>query len=173
MISINICRITPDRKYIEFNVETLSNYKFKHLYVWQYNQNDIWVVSNSTIDLGSNFDRINNKEIKRLLLEDLNLNGSSLFYLQFVVEWDGTGSENPNAVLSASTSIADLSQNYFTKVKLVSNLEKDTLSLDKLLALQFYESCFKATISLERWEDANSFYDKMKKLISNNIIVSL
>jgi hypothetical protein len=77
MISINICRISADRTKLEFNVETLSNYRFVNLYVWSYTDNDIWTISEDTIDLGSNFDNINNKEIKQLNLEDINLDSNT------------------------------------------------------------------------------------------------
>lgn len=170
MISINNCRVTPDRKYLEFNVETLSNYKFSHLYIWKYTDDNIWEITPSTTDLESLLDKINNKEVKQLSFNDNGLGESSLYYLTFVVEWDGTGEENSEAVLTANAVVVDLNQHFFTKIRLISTLDTEPTSLDKLLNIHIYESCLKSSITLERWEDANYFYGLLLSLMKNNII---
>lgn len=170
MITINLCRITPDRQYLEFNVETLSNYKFSHVYVWKYNNDNIWEVSLDTIDLESLLDKVNNKEIKQISFNSNNLSEASMYYITFVVEWDGTGEENTNTVLTANAVVADLNQHYYSKVKLISILDKESTALDKLLNIYIYESCLKSAINLERWEDANYYYGLLESMMNNNII---
>lgn len=173
MISINICRISADRTKLEFNVETLSNYRFVNLYVWSYTDDDIWTISEDTIDLGSNFDNINNKEIKQLNLEDINLDSNTLYYLQFTVEWDGTGSENEDAVLYTNAAVADLYQTYYTKVQLLNNINDCNNNSDKVIQLYIYENCFKSALQLERWEDANYYFGLIKNATNNNLIVTI
>ena len=170
MITINLCRITPDRKYLEFNVETLSNYKFTHLYIWKYDKDNIWEITPTTTDLTSYLDKINNKEIKQLELSESSFSGPSLYYLTFVIEWDGTGTENEDAVLQANAVVVDVSQHYFTKVKLISQIDTDVSAIDKVIDMHIYESCMRSAIDLERWEDVNYFYVVLQKLMINNIV---
>lgn len=170
MITINICRITPDRKYLEFNVETLENYKFSHLYVWKYDEDNIWEITPTTTDLESLLDKINNKEIKQISLSNELLGEPSLYYLTFIVEWSGTGEENENAVLTTNAVVADVSQNYYTKIKLIASLDTDVNALEKVINIQTYEACMRSAIDLERWEDVNYFYTILQKLMINNIV---
>ena len=172
MISINICRISSDRTKLEFNVETLSNYKFIHLYVWEYNESGIWVVTPSTMDLSSYLDKVNNKEIKSISLSDIPLDSGSCYYLQFQVEWNNTGTESSTSTIS-NVVVADLSQNYFTKVKLFNELSKNSLNTDKLLEIMLYENAFKSSVTLERWEDVKYFYDLIVKFTNDNTVSSL
>lgn len=169
MISVNICRITPDREYLEFNVEAPTGYIFENLYIWEYTDADAWVVSNTTKVLNSYLDKANNMEIKRISIDEATLNGASLYYLQFEAKPEsGTGD-----TYTANAVVVDLSQNYFTKVRMITEKDNSGINLDKLLNLHIYENCLKSAIALERWEDVNYYYSLIVSLIANNIIISL
>jgi hypothetical protein len=167
MIIINICRISADRAYLEFNVETETNYKFDKLYIWSYKDVDIWNPTATTVDLSSYYDKINNKEIKQIPLADItSLDGSGLYYLQFTVLWDETGDE-VTTPLYVNAVVADLSISYFAKVRLLNYSADYNDNIIKLQYLHIYESCLKSAISLGRYSDANYYYEIIMKIIKN------
>ena len=156
---MNICRITPDRRYLEFNVSTSTGRTFDNLYVWPYTSEVIWTAGSDTFDLGSHFAKVNNNEVVRIALTDISLSGDSLYYLQFT---DSNG-DYANAV------VADLSQVFYYKVRLLTEHSEDVSAVannDKLFELYTYENCFKLAISLERWEDMNYYYSLITNLVS-------
>ena len=158
-ISINICRITPDRQYLEFNVSTSTGRTFDNLYIWPYTSEAIWTAGSGTLDLGSHFAKVNNNEVMRIVLSDISLSGGSLYYLQFT---DSNGDY-------ANVVVADLSQVFYYKVRLLTEHPEDVSAVtnnDKLFELYSYENCFKLAISLERWEDTNYYYSLITNLIS-------
>ena len=166
MILINLCRISSDKKYLEINIETLSNYRFKDLFIWSYTDTGIWQETASTLNFGSLFSLVNNQEILRLSFEDdLDLSGSSLYYLRFTVEWNKTGEET-DTPLYADAVIADLSYSYFNKIRMINDKK-----YDMVIQQNIYERLFKEAISLERWTDVNKYFELIQKGINNNLII--
>lgn len=174
MITINLNRISADKKYIEFNVETLSNYKFDKLYIWSYKDTNIWNPTVNTVDIGSYYDKINNKEIKRIPISEifnLDLKGNSMYYLQFTIVWDGTGVENPDAILYQNTVIVDLSLSYFTKARLLNDFNNQNDNMKKINKLVIYEGCLKSAINNYRWTDANYYFDLIVRASNNQSLL--
>lgn len=166
MIIINIARISSDKKNLEINIETLSNYRFKDLFIWPYTDTGIWQETVSTLNFGSFFSKINNQEIITLSFEDdLDLNGSSLYYLRFTIEWDETGEET-DTPLYVDAVVADLSYSYFNKIRMINDKK-----YDMVIQQNIYERLFKEAISLERWEDVNKYFELVQKGINNNLII--
>lgn len=179
MITINILRISSDRKYLQLDVETLSNYTFNNLYIWEYTDSDRFDVDETTKNLNSHFQNINNQEVLQIELSEEGLSGDTMYYIQLEVEWDGTGDEFPEDYTSEDTekkaAVADLSQSYFTKVKLLREgnrtLNCTNLTIpDLLIELFTYEQMTKSCISLERFDDANFWYGKVKTMVQNYLI---
>jgi hypothetical protein len=162
MIIINLLRVFNGS--LEVNIETDSNYKFKNLYIWSSSDSNVWTPSLTTVDLGSHLDKVSNKEIKNIPLNDITTD--ILYYIQFTIEWNGTGSEIVDNVLFSNASVADLSTSYSKKVAVVKDLY-NPLSLNKDLLYNIYisENLMKMALSLERFEDANYYCNELKKLI--------
>jgi len=162
MISINLLRVFNGS--LEVNVETDSNYKFKNLYIWTSNDSSIWTPTLTTIDLGSNLDKVNNKEIKNIPLNSIV--SDILYYIQFTIEWDGTGSEIVDNILYSNASVADLSTSYSKKVIAIKELYNPLfLNKEYLYNIYISENLMKMALSLERFEDANYYCNELKKLI--------
>ena len=165
MIIVNIARITPDNLYLEFNVETNSNYKFKNLYMWKSSDIDIWVPNTETVDLSDFLDKVNNKEIKRIPLSDISIDTDLIYYLQFIIEWNNTGIETEDVNYS-NIAVVNLSSIYDKKLELIKIIN-NTQSVDRDILFKIFiiENCLKLALSLERYEDANFYCANLKKLI--------
>jgi len=162
MIIINLLRVFNGS--LEINIETDSNYKFKNIYIWNSSDTDRWIPSETTIDLGSYLDKVNNKEIKNIPLNSVT--NDILYYIQFTIEWDGTGIEIEDNVLYSNASVADLSTSYSKKIAVVKDLyNPNSLNKDLLYNIYISENLMKMALSLERFEDANYYCNELKKLI--------
>ena len=162
MIIINLLRVFNGS--LEINIETDSNYKFKNLYLWTSSDTSIWTPTLTTIDLGSNLDKVSNKEIKNIPLTSIA--SDILYYIQFTIEWDGTGTEIVDNVLFSNASVADLSTSYAKKVAVVKDLYHPLyLNKDLLYNIYISENLMKMALSLQRFEDANYYCNEIKKLL--------
>lgn len=171
MISINLCRISSDKQYLEFNVEaTPNNYKFTHLYVWSYTNSSPWVITENTIDLADYLDGNSNKEIKNLPFDTLDLDPNALYYLTFEIEWDGTGEEDEEAELTANAVVVSLTDSYYTKVRWFNTSNNCLDNKDKIIQLSLYENLLTNAIKIERWADANKYFTLIKEAVSNDTI---
>lgn len=189
MITINQCRVDPTRTKLEINVESYSNadgyYQFQNLYIWEPTEN-LFFFDVDTKDIGNlAFSRISEKEIVNIDFSSISglyptVTGDKLLYLMFTVEW--VGENEPTEIggvtltdedKQAKAVVADLSQNYHTKVALLNNLKSSNMNADKLIQLFIYENCFKSSIALERWDDANYYHTLLQKLADNNVITTL
>jgi hypothetical protein len=165
MILINLARIKPDSTALEFNVETDSNYTFKNLYMWTSIDTDIWVPDTQTVDLSSYLDKTTNVEIKSIPLADLLIEKDLIYYLQFIIEWDGTGTESTDPLYSNS-AVVDLSSTYNKKMELIKVVNNEqSIDRDHLFEIYISEGCLKLALSLERYEDANYYCANIKKLL--------
>lgn len=166
MIIVNIARVTPDNLYLEFNVETDSNYVFKHLYLWSSTSETIFVDGTEDLDLSDYLDQLNNKEIKRIPLSNLVIDKDLVYYLQFVVEWDTTGTQITDDLFS-NVSVVNLSYIYTKKLELTKFIDnKDSIYRDNLMKLYILENCLTLATSLQRYEDANVYVALIKKIIN-------
>ena len=82
MITINRLRISPDRKYLEYDIEAVEGYVFKDFIVKTQNPN------HPTINIGdSQFKRINNREIGNMDANSAPLQGgNNMYFVTFTIE---------------------------------------------------------------------------------------
>lgn len=174
MITVHILRISPDKKEIELNLETLSNYRFNNMYMWEYDDPNKFIVNESTINLGVLFAKENEKEILNINLADNNLKENTLYYVQIDILWNTVGIEYPEGSSSEDKiqicAIADLVSLYFYKLKMFKIIDKCFDVRSKIVEISIYEDLFKSSLLLERWNDADFWFSLIKKELNNPIL---
>ena len=175
MIQINLLRISSDSKYIEFSVECPENYRFNTLYIkkydWQYTPN---YPNNSLgwIDASSVYKKTSTKEVIRI--STAIFGGSSMFYLEFGVKWIGTEEEPTpcNGIkLSDNTTIgvcSDINNVYTYLFQGILSVENKCSGLsDDLKKAYVILNGHIGAMKLERFDEAEHFYDVLKNNFSN------
>jgi hypothetical protein len=100
MITINLLRISPDSKYLEFNVEVPIEYKFNKLYIKKYDMERLNNNDNLWRDYSYLIQGTTNKEITQISTEAISgltiaQGASTIFYVQFgaIVDIDSSNYE--------------------------------------------------------------------------------
>lgn len=175
MIQINLLRISSDSKYIEFSVECPNNYLFNILRIKKYDYLDNLGTyptnSSGWVDASSVYSKLSTKEIIRISTDIFA--GSSMFYLEFGVEWIGDTDEPLNSdgtKLSDVTTVgvcSDINTFYkYLATKLIeleckcSNLDNDSKRAFTLLFAH------QEAMRLERFIEAEKFYTILKNNFS-------
>lgn len=175
MIQINLLRISPDSQYIEFSVECPTNYRFNKLNIKKYDYsttdvyptNSLGWVNASNLYVGSS-----TKEVMRIATSIFG--GSTLFYVEFGVQWIAEEDEpllTDGTKLSDSTTVgicSDINNIYTYLSECLLNIENKCFTLDNDLKRAFILLYgHNESLRLERFEEAEYFYDVLKNNFSN------
>ena len=185
MIQINLLRISPDSKYLEFSVECPINYKFNKLFIKKYDA----IPVNSTDDLWRDvshlLQRTSTKEIMRISTEALSgysiepdSNGnmaSTMYYVQFGVEWIEPNPGAPTLPIPTTPDVigvaSDVNKVYAILKDYILNLNGNccTSTEDYQFLTRNYMFLYAhlEAMRLERFDDAEMFYDILKKEFVN------
>lgn len=170
MITINLLRISPDSQYLEFSVEAPENYKFNKLNIKKYD----WertigypTCSDGWLDANLLYTRISNKEVMRIATSIFK--GSSMFYVEFGVEWVGETEETLNYCgnkLSDTTTIgvcSDINGSYQYLLSSILSLNSNCPTIsDELKRYYMILYAHIEALKLEKFMDAEYFYDILK-----------
>lgn len=174
-IQINLLRISPDSKYLEFSVECPTNYIFNKLFIKKYDyltttlypeNNDGW------IDGSILYKQESTKEVMRINTEIFG--GSTMFYVEFGVDWT---SEDPEPILPDGTKLStnttvgvcsDVNNIYNYLLQCILSLDGGCEGLDSDTRRAFIILYgHTEAMRLERFEEAEHFYDVLKNNFSN------
>lgn len=183
MIQINLLRISPDSKYLEFSVKCPTNYLFNKLFIKKYDA--IPIDSNDDLwrDVSHLLQRTSTEEIMRISTEALSgfpiepdINGnmaSTMYYVQFGVEWIEPNPGNPTlpvptiedviGVTSDVNKVYILLKDYILNLDLLCNNPDD---YNTLLRNYMFLYAHTEAMRLERFDDAEMLYDILKKSFS-------
>lgn len=165
MITINRLRISPDRKYLEYDIETIEGYIFKDFIVRTQNPD------NPQINIGDSvFKKINNREIGNIDANTVPLyGGDNMYFVTFTIEWTGIAGDEPesntacNCVTCITAVAVDFSQFYFCMVKYAMDLDQSCQDNKyKLLNMYYMRDLLRSAILLERWDDAIYWFNLLK-----------
>ena len=180
MIEINLLRISPDSKYLEFSVECPINYLFNKLFIKKYDAIPI----NSTDDLWRDcshlLQRTSTKEVMRIsttALSGLSLepdhNGnmaSTMYYVQFGAEWIEPNPSSPTLPIPTVPDIigtaSDVNKVYALLKDMILNLDIHCIEQDdyqNLTREYMFLYAHLEAMKLERFDDAEMFYDIIKE----------
>lgn len=184
MIAINLLRISPDSKYLEFSVECPTDYLFNKLFIKKYdaiplNENDdLWR------DCSHLLQRTSTKEIMRISTEALSgfqiepdIDGnlaSTVYYVQFGAEWVEPTPGNPTLPVPTVADVigvaSDVNKMYIILKDYLLNLDARCITAQDYQTLirdyMFLYAHIEA-MRLERFDDGEMFYDIIKKQFSS------
>lgn len=175
MIQINLLRISPDSEYIEFSVECPTDYLFNKLLIKKYDYlTTTGYPTNSSgwIDGSNLYTRTSTKEVMRIASSIFG--GSTLFYVEFGIEWVGAGDEpllSDGTKLSDKTEVgvcSDINNIYTYLLQCILKLDNKCNYLSNEIK-QAYILLYGHTeaMRLERFEEAEYFYDVLKNNFGN------
>lgn len=159
MIQISLFRVSSDSKYIDIIVECPEGYHFNSLFIKRYDgEGDYegWKDCTNLL-IGES-----NKEVLRIAIAAFG--ESTLFYSRFGVIWDG---EEPQAEIEPRYAIcSDINKVYANLLDSVLKLGSCT-SLDDSLYFKYMTLyAHIEAMRLNRFEDAEKFYDIIKTLFA-------
>jgi len=180
MIEINLLRISPDSKYLEFSVECPINYLFNKLFIKKYDMKPIDSNDDLWRDCSNILQRTSTKEVMRIsttALSGLSLtpdqfgnSASTIYYVQFGAEWVEPNPESPTLPIPTIPDVigvaSDINKVYSILKDHILNLDADcikqedyqTLIRDYMFLYAHLES-----MKLERFDDAEMFYNIIKQ----------
>ena len=163
ILQINILRISPDNKYLEFSVECPEGYRFNTLFISKYLGEHLY---DEPIDCSNLYKRENTKEVMRF---PTNLFGTTvtMYKVEFGVEAIVAGKEEIENVVAVCSNINHV---YASLLDLVLNLTTCCLSENTLVPLMQNYMFLYAHIEamrLNKYYDAESFYDIIYNLFVN------
>lgn len=154
MITINILRISPDKNYLEFDVNCIKGYVFDKFIV-NTSDNDL------EIDLGSViYKKIDNNEIGRVPLTLPLYGGNKMYFITFTIKKlpDTEVLDRPcNCSNESKIAVAvDLSNFYFCMVDKALDLNAACQDeRNKLINIYLMQAMLEKSILLERFDDAS------------------
>jgi len=180
MIQINLLRISPDSKYLEFSVECPTNYLFNKLFIKKYDAIPINSTDDLWRDVSHLLQRTSTKEIMRISTEALSgfqiepgVDGnlaSTLFYVQFGVEWIEPTPGNPTLPVPLIPDVigvtSDVNKVYILLKDYLLNLDARCITTNDyqtLIRNYMFLYAHLEAMRLERFDDAEMFYDIIKK----------
>ena len=169
-IQINLLRISPDSKYLEFSVECPANYRFKVLSIKKFDYattSGYPTNSSGFVDASNLYKRTSTKEVMRIATSIFG--GTGMFQVVFGVEWKGVGDEPLYAdgtKLSKKTTTgicSDVNNIYEYLLQCLLNLDTkcSTLTNDTRRAFILLFGHQEA-MRLERIDEAAYFYNILK-----------
>ena len=163
MIQINLLRISPDSQYLEFSVECPMDYTFNQLYITHYISEGEY---DNTIDCSYLLGGTSQKEVIRIAVASFGT-PISMYKVEFGVTSDIEGAPAIDNVVGVCSNVNFVYENLLDlilklKKKCVSNSEYDILDRNHMFLYAHTEA-----MRLQRYEDAETFYDIIMSLFSN------
>ena len=172
-IQINLLRISPDSQYIEFSVECPANYRFNKLNIKKYDYSTTTgypTNASGWVDGSALYKQTSTKEVMRISTSIFK--GSTLFYVEFGVNWTGVGDEPLiNGVKLSDTSVvgvcSDINNVYTFLLEYMLELDNNCKRLDTNVKRAYIIlHGHTEAMRLERFEEAEYFYDILKNNFS-------
>lgn len=179
MIQINLLRISPDSKYLEFSVECPANYRFNTLSIKKFDYlttTGYPTNSGGFVEAGNLYKKTSTKEVMRIATSIFG--GTGMFQVVFKVSWEGVGEEPLYAdgtKLSDKETIgvcSDVNNIYEYLLQCLLNLDSKCSSLTndtrRAFILLF---AHQEAMRLERIDEAENFYEKAAEfynILKNN-----
>lgn len=176
MIQINLLRISPDSKYIEFSVECPVNYRFNLLHIkkydWETTQN-YPVNMSGWVDASSLYKQTSTKEVMRVSSDIFK--DSTMFQVAFGVDWILEDALEPiypdGAKLSSKITVgvcSDVNKVYHYMLQCILNLDSRCAGLsDEVKRMFVVLHGHTEAMRLGRYEDAEYLYS----LLQNNFSI--
>lgn len=193
MISINLLRISPDSKYLEFDVECPANYRFNKLYIKKYDYtpnptpvdtngnptDDGWrdlshllagtgvkeLMRISTLALSNLF----NNNTQLTITPDANGNSASTMFYVHLGVWDYNDA-GLDAIPDVISAVSDVNNVYAMLKDDILNLDVNCINqtdFQKLMRNYMFLYAHTESMKLERFDDSELFYDIIKKSFSS------
>lgn len=160
MISVNLLRISPDSKYLEFSVECPVDYRFNRMDIWDYKNVE------SMQDCSSLLSRTSNSEVMRISTKALEME-KTIIYVQFGVEYIGTGNNIPiSDVICVCSDINDVYFALHDKIVSLANNSISNKDYIDLLKIKLVRDAHVEAMKLERYSDAHKHFETLKVLIA-------
>jgi len=168
MIQINLLRISPDSKYLEFSVECPTGYVFNQLSIWRYILNGEY---DTLIDASALLMSATQKEVIRIDTGALGSvdNGSAvtMYKVEFGVTAIDEGSPEIENIIGICSNVNFVYENLLDLILkinkgCISCTEYDLLSRNYMFLYAHIEA-----MRLERFEEAEKFYDIIYNLFTN------
>src|ERR1035437_5683557 len=162
MISINLLRISPDSKYLEFSVECPINYKFNKLYIKRYSNSQIFPI----IDASNLYVEQNNElALKHVMRINVTaLGGTGMFQIEFGATQVDTAGILPNldiiGICSDINNVYDYLLNKILKLNVRCIDEKNFHNLTQNYLFLYAHT---EAMRLEYFDEAAKFYDILSK----------
>lgn len=155
MIQINLLRISPDSRYLEFSVECPTNYTFNQLYITRYEGNHIY---GDTYDCSGLLVGTSTKEVMRIATSNFGTD-ITMYKVEFGVTSSVEGAEaidNSVALCSNINSVYANLLDMILKLNIgcVLPTEYETLVRNYIFLYAHTEA-----MRLNRQQDAERFYD--------------
>lgn len=174
MIDINLLQVSADGKFIELDLFAPEDYIFDTLMIKKYDYiDDVTYPENQNgwVDKSSLYFKIDNREILNIPLDEFG--SSTMFYVEFNVIWNGIGEELPinNIMLSEQNYIgacSNVSDIYTYLLNCLIKLKDNCLTISNDIKRTYLIlDAHKEAMKLERYEDAEFFYDLIKSGFNN------
>lgn len=175
MIQINLLRVSPDSKYLEFSVECPTNYIFNVLNIYRHgyeNINSYPINSEGWVDASAVYSQTSTKEIIRINTDIFG--GSGLYKVEFGVEWTSTTTSEPvdpcNGKLSDNPTFAMCSDVTFVYEYIIGQLTSSACKCgdvsDEVKRIHAILYGHEEAMRLEKWIDAINFYETLESNLS-------
>lgn len=177
MIQINLFRVSANQEYLEFILDCPEDYRFNRLLLKQYDYIPTSELDSGWRDYSNIFDPLtdSSRVIFRIKIIDeaSTFTNASIFYADFGVTYVGDGDEpvsDDGTLLSEQTFTAacsNVSWIYEHNLDLVLNMDVTNIKdLEyKTITRNFiYIQSHIEAMKLERFDEAERFYDLLKKI---------
>lgn len=151
MIQINLLRITPDSKYLEFSVECPINYTFTKLYIKKYSSTTIL----PTVDASNLFTTNPNSTTQVMRINVDAIGGIGMFQVTFGL----TGTEVVDDTIAICSDVNNV---YAFLMDSILNMQVNCMSEDDyqlLIKNYLFLYAHLEAMRLERFDEAGLYYD--------------
>lgn len=163
MIQINLLRISPDSQYLEFSVECPMDYTFNQLYITHYISEGEY---DNTIDCSYLLGGTSQKEVIRIAVASFGT-PISMYKVEFGVTSTVEGAPLIDNVVGICSNVNFVYEN---QLDLILRLKKGCISDNDYNILDRNHMFLYAHLEamrLQRYEDAEIFYDILMNLFNN------
>lgn len=163
MIQINLLRISPDSRYLEFSVECPTDYRFNQLYITRYAGNHLY---DDTYDCSNLLVGTTTKEVMRIAVSNFGTD-ITMYKVEFGVTSAVEGAESIDNSIGFCSNINNVYTNLLDmilklNVGCVLPTEYETLVRNYIFLYAHIEA-----MRLNRQQDAERFYDIIWNLFVN------
>lgn len=162
MIQINLLRISPDSKYLEFSVECPTDYIFNKLYISRYDGDHQY---DTTLDASTLLLGTSTKEVMRIAVTALGTS-ATMYKVVFGVSATAGGEEIPD-VTAVCSNINDVYANLLDMILKLNSGCITNSDFEELTRNYMFLYAHTEAMRLNRYFDAETFYDLIVNLFTN------